>query len=81
MYCSGDDLPYLSDQYRITFPEPDPLDEYGIVMVGGNLSPGILLSAYEQGSSPGSIPISPSCGGTLPGDASCSRETTTSPIP
>ncbi len=44
-----DDLPYMDEGYRITFPEPDPSDEYGIVMVGGNLSPGILLSAYEQG--------------------------------
>jgi leucyl/phenylalanyl-tRNA---protein transferase len=59
MYCSGDDLPYLSDRYRITFPDPDPLDEYGIVMVGGNLSPGILLSAYEQGVFPWFDPHQP----------------------
>lgn len=48
----ADDLPYLSSEYRIRFPDPDPDDEYGIVMVGGNLSPGILLSAYEQGAFP-----------------------------
>jgi leucyl/phenylalanyl-tRNA--protein transferase len=45
----SDQIPYLDEHYRITFPRPREDDEYGIVLVGGNLSPGMLLSAYEQG--------------------------------
>ena len=42
------DFPYLGEFDRFTF--PDPLSARGnIVAVGGNLSPGMLLSAYEQG--------------------------------
>ncbi|MDR3161689.1 MAG: leucyl/phenylalanyl-tRNA--protein transferase, partial [Spirochaetaceae bacterium] len=47
---SGEDpgFPYLSEHERFTFPVPE--DDYGgLVAVGGNLSPGMLLSAYEQG--------------------------------
>ncbi len=44
---------------RITFPDPDPYDQYGIVLVGGNLSPGMLLSAYEQGVFPWFDPHQP----------------------
>ncbi|MDA3835673.1 MAG: leucyl/phenylalanyl-tRNA--protein transferase [Spirochaetales bacterium] len=43
------DIPYIDERYRVRFPHPDPDDKYGIVLVGGNLSPGMLLSAYEQG--------------------------------
>jgi leucyl/phenylalanyl-tRNA--protein transferase len=42
------DFPYLSENDRYAF--PDPLNcEDDIVAIGGNLSPGMLLSAYEQG--------------------------------
>ena len=41
-------LPYITDQYRITFPDPEDSED-GIVCYGGNLSPGVLLSALEQG--------------------------------
>lgn len=41
-------LPYITDQYRITFPDPEDSED-GIVCYGGNLSPGVLLSAFEQG--------------------------------
>ena len=49
-YRSGPDpdFPYLDETVRFCF--PDPLETEGnIVAVGGNLSPGMLLSAYEQG--------------------------------
>ena len=49
-YQEGPDpkFPYLDQHQRFFF--PDPLDAEGnIVAVGGNLSPGMLLSAYEQG--------------------------------
>lgn len=39
----------LSHYYRITLPAPGDADPQGILGVGGNLSPGLLLSAYEQG--------------------------------
>ncbi|MDR3146447.1 MAG: leucyl/phenylalanyl-tRNA--protein transferase, partial [Treponema sp.] len=41
-------FPYLSEQDRYPFPPPDTWGD-SIVAVGGNLSPGMLLSAYEQG--------------------------------
>ena len=42
------EFPYLDETIRYHF--PDPLNAEGdIVAVGGNLSPGMLLSAYEQG--------------------------------
>ncbi|MCL1928014.1 MAG: leucyl/phenylalanyl-tRNA--protein transferase [Treponema sp.] len=50
MYRGGPDpeFPYLDENVRYRF--PDPLEAEGnIVAVGGNLSPGMLLSAYEQG--------------------------------
>lgn len=46
---NADELPYLSEEYRVRFPDPDEDDPYGVVLVGGNLSVGMLLSAYEQG--------------------------------
>jgi leucyl/phenylalanyl-tRNA--protein transferase len=42
------DFPYLDEDKRIRFPPPEKW-ENSIVAVGGNLSPGMLLSAYEQG--------------------------------
>jgi len=45
-------IPYLSDQERISFPAADTASPEGVSAVGGNLSPGMLLSAYESGSFP-----------------------------
>lgn len=39
----------LDATQRIRFPDPSRANEWGVVAQGGNLSPGILLSAYEQG--------------------------------
>ena len=50
LYQSGPDpnFPYLDETVRFLF--PNPLNAEGnIIAVGGNLSPGMLLSAYEQG--------------------------------
>jgi len=41
-------FPYLDEGCRYLFPPPETWDG-NIVAVGGNLSPGMLLSAYEQG--------------------------------
>ena len=48
-YRSGPDpeFPYLDENQRFLFPDPR-YAEGDIVAVGGNLSPGMLLSAYEQ---------------------------------
>jgi leucyl/phenylalanyl-tRNA--protein transferase len=47
---SGPDprFPYLDEEERYPFPSPEAR-KGDIVAVGGNLSPGMLLSAYEQG--------------------------------
>ena len=42
-------FPELDDQQRIIFPDPEEADREGLLASGGNLSPGVLLSAYEQG--------------------------------
>ena len=42
------DFPYLDEAVRFQFPSPDKWND-NIISVGGNLSPGMLLSAYEQG--------------------------------
>lgn len=42
------DFPRLDERGRFSFPDPETSDS-GIVALGGNLSPGMLLSAYEQG--------------------------------
>ncbi|MBN1647202.1 MAG: leucyl/phenylalanyl-tRNA--protein transferase [Spirochaetales bacterium] len=42
-------LPELDQNQRIQFPDPLETDDEGLVAIGGNLSPGVLLSAYEQG--------------------------------
>jgi len=41
-------FPYLDENTRFRFPPPESWSD-SIVAVGGNLSPGMLLSAYEQG--------------------------------
>ena len=41
-------FPYLNQHQRYRFPSPQGARD-GIVALGGNLSPGMLLSAYEQG--------------------------------
>ena len=52
------DFPYLGVHDRYSF--PDPLSVTGnIIAVGGNLSPGMLLSAYEQGLFPWYNPEDP----------------------
>jgi leucyl/phenylalanyl-tRNA--protein transferase len=42
------DFPYLGERDRFSFPNPAGC-EGDIIAVGGSLSPGMLLSAYEQG--------------------------------
>lgn len=42
-------LPWLDASEHILFPSIVDSTEEGIVAVGGNLSPGVLLSAYRQG--------------------------------
>ena len=42
------DFPYLSERDYYPFSEPESWKD-DIIAVGGNLSPGMLLSAYEQG--------------------------------
>jgi len=42
------DFPYLDAKDNYQFPHPETWDD-DIIAVGGNLSPGLLLSAYEQG--------------------------------
>jgi len=43
------DFPYLSENERFSFPPPEKAKHNSVVAWGGNLSPGMLLSAYEQG--------------------------------
>ena len=45
-------FPYLDENRRIEFPDPAQADAEGLLAGGGNLSPGMLLSAYEQGAFP-----------------------------
>jgi leucyl/phenylalanyl-tRNA--protein transferase len=49
-WSSGPDpfFPYLSENDYYKFPDPEK-SEGDIVCMGGNLSPGMLLSAYRQG--------------------------------
>ncbi len=42
-------FPYLSENETFQFPSPLTATKEGIVAMGGNLSPGMLLSAYSQG--------------------------------
>jgi len=43
------DFPRLEWNEEFEFPDPATADEDGLVAVGGNLSPGMLLSGYRQG--------------------------------
>ena len=52
------DFPYLAENDRYVFPDPAACAD-DIVAVGGNLSPGMLLSAYEQGIFPWYNPEDP----------------------
>jgi leucyl/phenylalanyl-tRNA--protein transferase len=52
------DFPFLTEFDRYVFPGPENCQE-DIVAVGGNLSPGMLLSAYEQGIFPWFNPEDP----------------------
>jgi leucyl/phenylalanyl-tRNA---protein transferase len=45
----GNNFPRLDVTERIEFPPVSQATEEGIVAMGGNLSPGVLLSAYSQG--------------------------------
>jgi leucyl/phenylalanyl-tRNA--protein transferase len=42
-------FPYLTEDMDFAFPDPLLADKHGIVCMGGNLSPGLLLSAYKRG--------------------------------
>ena len=42
------DFPYLTERDYFSFSDPKTWDD-DIIAIGGNLSPGMLLSAYEQG--------------------------------
>ncbi|MDR2746846.1 MAG: leucyl/phenylalanyl-tRNA--protein transferase [Treponema sp.] len=59
-YSPGPDpsFPYLDENSRYRFPSP-ALSGGDIIAVGGNLSPGMLLSAYEQGIFPWYNPEDP----------------------
>ena len=43
------DFPYLDENERFAFPKPGMSPNKSLIAWGGNLSPGMLLSAYEQG--------------------------------
>jgi leucyl/phenylalanyl-tRNA--protein transferase len=59
-FTPGPDLnfPYLEENHRYPFPPPHTW-KGSIIAVGGNLSPGMLLSAYEQGLFPWYNPEDP----------------------
>ncbi|MCL2380983.1 MAG: leucyl/phenylalanyl-tRNA--protein transferase [Treponema sp.] len=42
-------FPYLGESERFAFPDPLKAAHHSVVAWGGNLSPGMLLSGYEQG--------------------------------
>jgi leucyl/phenylalanyl-tRNA--protein transferase len=52
------EFPYLNESDFFSFPDPKTWDD-DIVAIGGNLSPGMLLSAYEQGIFPWYNPEDP----------------------
>ncbi|MBN1241661.1 MAG: leucyl/phenylalanyl-tRNA--protein transferase [Spirochaetales bacterium] len=49
--ASRDDpgFPWLGEAGSFEFPEPSLADPFGVLCSGGNLSPGMVLSAYRQG--------------------------------
>ena len=52
------DFPYLGENDYFSFADPEKWND-DIIAVGGNLSPGMLLSAYEQGIFPWYNPEDP----------------------
>lgn len=42
-------VPYLDENHNFSFPSVRHATSEGIIAIGGNLSPGMLLSAYRQG--------------------------------
>jgi leucyl/phenylalanyl-tRNA---protein transferase len=42
-------FPYLAENVDFAFPPPESADSSGVLCSGGNLSPGLLLSAYRRG--------------------------------
>jgi leucyl/phenylalanyl-tRNA--protein transferase len=42
-------FPFLGENERFSFPPPGQAKHRSVIAWGGNLSPGMLLSAYEQG--------------------------------
>ena len=46
------DFPFLSENQYFEFPDLSKVSPEGILASGGNLSPGMLLSAYSQGAFP-----------------------------
>jgi leucyl/phenylalanyl-tRNA--protein transferase len=52
------EFPYLDENQRYSFPDPSTVNG-NIIAIGGNLSPGMLLSAYEQGIFPWYNPDDP----------------------
>ncbi|MDR2596305.1 MAG: leucyl/phenylalanyl-tRNA--protein transferase [Treponema sp.] len=52
------DFPYLDENTYFSFTDPEKWND-DIIAVGGNLSPGMLLSAYEQGIFPWYNPEDP----------------------
>jgi leucyl/phenylalanyl-tRNA--protein transferase len=59
-YRSGPDpdFPYFDENQRYVFPDPNTVPG-SVIAVGGNFSPGMLLSAYEQGIFPWYNPEDP----------------------
>lgn len=43
------DFPFFAESERFPFPPPEKSEDDSAICWGGNLSPGMLLSAYEQG--------------------------------
>ncbi len=52
MSSADNDFPYLTESEFLEFPKPQRSIREGIIAAGGNLSPGMLLSAYSQGAFP-----------------------------
>lgn len=46
---SQEEFPWLEEDQSFVFPPPQEAHPEGVVCFGGNLSPGMLLSAYRQG--------------------------------
>jgi len=47
--AAREDFPYLAEDVDFPFPDPAEADPRGVLCSGGNLSPGLLLSAYRRG--------------------------------